>query len=93
MNRSFRSSRPDLLSRLIAFDRRRPNLPFEHAAVFSLGATVLRSAFERQRSPLGRALRVLGGVALIARAASGREGPVRKVRDFAQSGSAMRRGR
>lgn len=61
-----------LLNKLKEFDRRRPSFPGEHLIVATVGASVLRSA--GRRSGVGRMLALLLGGALLARAASGRDG-------------------
>jgi len=61
-----------VLNRLREFDQRRPSFPGEHFIVATVGASLLRSA--ATRSGIGRILSVLIGGALMARAASGRDG-------------------
>jgi hypothetical protein len=67
-----------LLNRLREFDRRRASFPGEHLIVAAVAASMLRSA--RRRSGIGRALALLAGGALLARASSGRDGLARLSR-------------
>ena len=60
-----------LLDRLKRFDDARPSLPGEHW--LALGAAVWLLARPHQ-SPWGRALSIAAGLALVYRAASGRDG-------------------
>jgi uncharacterized membrane protein len=65
----------NLLSRIRAFDQRRASFPGEHLLVAAIGSSLLRSA--ARRSGAGRVLSLLAGGALLARAASGRDGLAR----------------
>ena len=65
----------EILSRLRAFDRRRPGFPGEHFIVAAIGTSLLNSA--RRRGGIGRLVATLAGGALLARAASGRDGLAR----------------
>ena len=65
----------DLLNRIREFDRRRPSFPGEHLIVAAVASCLLISA--RRRRGAGRVLAVLAGGALLARAASGRDGLAR----------------
>jgi uncharacterized membrane protein len=64
-----------LFNRIRQFDQRRPGFPGEHFIVAALGTSLLNSA--RRRSGLGRVLSMVAGGALLARAASGRDGLAR----------------
>ena len=64
-----------LFNRIHEFDRRRPGFPGEHLLVATLGTALLNSA--RRRGGLGRLLATMAGGALLARAASGRDGLAR----------------
>ena len=64
-----------LLNRIREFDQRRPSFPGEHFIVAAAGSALLKSAGRRRG--LGRALALLAGGALLARAASGRDGLAR----------------
>jgi uncharacterized membrane protein len=68
----------NLLQRIRAFDRGRASFPGEHFIVAAVGSSLLMSA--RRRRGLGRALALLAGGALLARAASGRDGLARLAR-------------
>jgi len=68
-----------LLHQLQRFDRQRSGMPGEHWASFGAGLTMLNLA-RRSPSPVFRAVVVAAGVALIWRAASGRDGPVARLR-------------
>ncbi|HEU4458830.1 MAG TPA: hypothetical protein VFR90_06880 [Methylibium sp.] len=65
----------NLMRRLQLADQRRGSLPGEHWATFGLGLGLLRAA-RRSRSPLLRAAGWVGAGLLVARAASGRDGPL-----------------
>ena len=65
----------DLLNRIREFDRRRPSLPGEHFIVAAVASCLLISAGRRRG--VGRVLALLAGGALLARAASGRDGLAR----------------
>ena len=67
-----------LLNKVREFDKRRPGFPGEHFIVATVGASLLRSA--GRRSGIGRVLAMLAGSALMARAASGRDGLPRLAR-------------
>jgi uncharacterized membrane protein len=67
-----------LFNRLRDFDRRRPGFPGEHFIVAALGTSLLNSA--RRRRGVGRVLATVAGGALLARAASGRDGLARLKR-------------
>ena len=69
----------NLLSRIRAFDQRRASFPGEHLIVAAVGSSLFRSAL-RRRSGLGRVLAIAAGGALLARAASGRDGLARLAR-------------
>jgi uncharacterized membrane protein len=66
----------NLVSRIRAYDQRRPSFPGEHLIVAAIGSSLLRSAM-RRRSGVGRLLALVAGGALLARAASGRDGLAR----------------
>lgn len=67
------------LKELQQWDNRRSGFPGEHWLALGAGMLVMRSA-GKSRSLVGRLLgRAMGG-ALIARAATGRDGPLAKVR-------------
>ena len=61
-----------ILNRIREFDQRRPGFPGEHFIVAALGTSLLNAA--RRRGGLWRFLTMAAGSALLARAASGREG-------------------
>jgi uncharacterized membrane protein len=67
-----------LLKRIRNYDRRRSSFPGEHFIVAAVGSSLLKSA-GRKRG-VGRALAMLAGGALLARAASGRDGLARLAR-------------
>jgi uncharacterized membrane protein len=67
-----------LLDTIRNFDRRRPGLPGEHVIVAALGTKLLSLAGRRRGTT--RLLVLLVGVALLARAASGRDGLARIAR-------------
>ena len=69
----------NLVSRIRAFDQRRASFPGEHLIVAAVGSSLLRSAL-RRRTGLGRVLAIVAGGALLARAASGRDGLARLAR-------------
>jgi hypothetical protein len=60
-----------VLTRLQRFDEQRPGIPGEHWLALAAGIWLLT---RRSRSGLGRLASVAGGVALLVRAASGRDG-------------------
>ena len=64
-----------LLNKLREFDRSRTSFPGEHLIVAAVGASMLGSA--RRHTGIGRALALLAGAALLARAGSGRDGLAR----------------
>jgi len=68
-----------LVSRIRAFDRQRASFPGEHLIVAAVGSSLLRSAL-RRRTGVGRVLALVAGGALLARAASGRDGLARLAR-------------
>jgi len=57
------------------FDQKRPSFPGEHFVVGTVGSLLLNAA--RRRSGLAKVAMLAGGVALLARAASGRDGLAR----------------
>jgi len=61
------------LERLRQWDEARPGLPGEHWLAFGLGLFLVT---RRPSHPLARACSVLAGTALLARALSGRDGPI-----------------
>ena len=63
------------LKKIRQFDRNRKGFPGEHFIVGTAGSLLLNSA--RRRSGIGRVLMMLAGGALLARAASGRDGLAR----------------
>jgi hypothetical protein len=67
------------LAALRDFDARRPGLPGEHLLTFGAGTWLLRNA-RRRTSGLTRLLATAAGVALLARALSGRDGVRRLTR-------------
>jgi hypothetical protein len=74
--------------RLRRFDHGRHSLPGEHWATFALGLYFLQ---HRPASALGRVASVVAGVALVARALSGRDGAVAMWRRVALRDSARER--
>jgi uncharacterized membrane protein len=68
-----------LLTKLRAIDSRRPGIPGEHWMVAAAGTSLLRAAFKR-RSTTGRVLLLVAAGALLARAASGRDGVASALR-------------
>ncbi len=66
------------LQRLKRFDAQRPSLPGEHLMTLAAGLGLWRSA--RNRSGWGRAAALAAALALVARAASGRDGVRRFMR-------------
>lgn len=62
----------ELFNRVREFDRRRPGFPGEHFLVAALGTSLLNAA--RRRGGVARVLAGVAGGALLARAASGRDG-------------------
>jgi hypothetical protein len=72
---SFENPMSDLLNRIREFDRHRPSFPGEHLIVAAVASCLLISAGRRRG--VGRVLAVLAGGALLARAASGRDGLAR----------------
>lgn len=64
---------PRPLQQLKDWDDRRPSFPGEHWLVLAAGVAVLLAA-RRSPSPIVRALGSVAGGALLARAASGRDG-------------------
>lgn len=69
---------PDKLQDLKKWDDRRPSFPGEHWLALGAGMLVMRSA-GRSRSFLGRMAGRALGAALMARAATGRDGPLGKL--------------
>ena len=69
-----------LLSSIRKFDQSRPSFPGEHFIVGALGSSLLASAARRRG--FGRLLALLVGGALVARAASGRDGLARKAQQL-----------
>jgi uncharacterized membrane protein len=67
-----------LLNRIQEFDRRRPSFPGEHWIVAAVGSWLLRSSGRRRG--IARVLTLVAGGALLARAASGRDGLARLTR-------------
>jgi hypothetical protein len=65
-----------LLERLQRLDDARPSIPGEHWMTLGVGLWLLA---RRPASPLGRLACAAAGVALIYRAASGRDGLVRRI--------------
>jgi uncharacterized membrane protein len=61
-----------ILQNLRDFDRSRKSLPGEHMIVATVGSFLLNAA--RRRSGLSRVAMMVAGGALLARAASGRDG-------------------
>ena len=70
--------RQDFLGRLKRADDARPGIPGEHWVVGGLGALLLLSA-GRRGSFVGRFLKRALGAALLARAASGRQGALAEL--------------
>lgn len=68
----------DKLQDFKQWDNRRPSFPGEHWLALGAGMLVMRSA-GRSRSFLGRMAGRALGAALMARAASGRDGPLGKL--------------
>ena len=66
-----------MLNRIREFDRNRKSFPGEHFVVGAAGSLLLNSA--RRRSGLARIAMMLAGSALLARAASGRDGVARLI--------------
>ena len=73
-----------LLRRIRDFDQRRPGFPGEHFIVAAVGSSLMKSAGRRRG--VGRLLALLAGGALLARAASGRDGLARLGRSRRPSG-------
>ena len=67
-----------IIQRLRDFDQRRPSLPGEHFIVGAVGSMLINAA--RRRTGVGRILALVAGGALLARAASGRDGLARIAR-------------
>ncbi|NMM75749.1 hypothetical protein [Acidovorax sp. SRB_24] len=67
----------DKLKDLQRWDERRPGFPGEHSLALGAGLLVMRRA-GRSRSLVGRMLGRTLGTALLARAATGRDGPLGK---------------
>jgi hypothetical protein len=61
------------------FDARRPSLPGEHWLTFAAGVALLALAARGMRRGGGTAA-LLAGLGLVARAASGRDGPIARLR-------------
>lgn len=66
------------LHQLQQWDQRRPGFPGEHWLALGAGLLAMRRA-GRSRSLIGRLLGRTLGTALVARAASGRDGPLAKL--------------
>ena len=64
---------PSPIDRLLAFDAQRDSLPGEHWLGFGLGAYLL---LRRRRSVTGRLLSLAAGAVFVARALTGRDGPL-----------------
>lgn len=77
------------LKKIKRYDDARPGIPGEHLLVLGAGL-VLWLASRRHRSALVRAAGLLGGTALVTRAASGRDGLSKWVR-LLPVGSGIRR--
>jgi hypothetical protein len=71
--------KPSLLQELKQIDERRPSFPGEHPLVLGAGVALLLNA-PRRASWLGRALTFAAGLALVYRGASGRDGPLARLR-------------
>lgn len=67
-----------LLRKFRNYDQRRSSFPGEHFIVAAVGSSLMKSAGRRRG--IGRALALLAGGALLARAASGRDGLARLMR-------------
>jgi uncharacterized membrane protein len=80
---------PPALQQLKDWDERRPSFPGEHWLVLAAGVAVLLAA-RRSPSPLVRALGSAAGGALLARAASGRDG-LAKVLTYVPVGKLLSR--
>ena len=80
---------PRPLQQLKNWDDRRPSFPGEHWLVLAAGVAVLLAA-RRSPSPLVRALGSVAGGALLARAASGRDG-LAKVLTYVPVGKLLSR--
>ena len=78
-----------VLRKLKRADDARPGFPGEHWLVLGAGLAAWLVT-RRHRSPAVRALGLLGGTALVGRAASGREG-VSKVLRYLPVGAGIRR--
>ncbi len=68
----------ETLKKVAQFDRTRKGFPGEHFIVAAVGSMLLNAA--RRRTGVGRWLALLAGGALLARAASGRDGLARLSR-------------
>jgi uncharacterized membrane protein len=66
------------LDRLRRLDEQRPGLPGEHWLALGAGLWLLKRG---PRSTLGRLLSMAAGAALVARAASGRDGLLQRLRE------------
>jgi uncharacterized membrane protein len=80
---------PQPLQQLKDWDERRPSFPGEHWLVLAAGVAALLAA-RRSPSPLIRALGSVAGGALLARAASGRDG-LAKVLTYVPVGKLLSR--
>lgn len=80
---------PQPLQQLKDWDDRRPSFPGEHWLVLAAGVAVLLAA-RRSTSPIVRALGPVAGGALLARAASGRDG-LAKVLTYVPLGKLLSR--
>ena len=74
---------PSLLRQLKRRDEQRAGVPGEHWAVFGTGLSVLGWARGR-RSPLLRTAATAVGVLMLIRAATGRDGPLQRLRQSRQ---------
>ena len=77
-------SRPTALDRLRKFDEKRPGVPGEHWFAFATGMYFL---LRRRRTVMGRLTSAATGVAMIARAVSGRDGALAVMRRARAEGS------
>jgi hypothetical protein len=80
---------PQPLQQLKDWDDRRPSFPGEHWLVLAAGVAVLLAA-RRSPSPVVRAIGSVAGSALLARAASGRDG-LAKVLTYVPVGKLLSR--
>ncbi|NML15667.1 hypothetical protein [Azohydromonas caseinilytica] len=68
-----------LIRQLKAFDDRRPSVPGEHFVAFGTGTALLLRG-RRSASPVLRTLACAGGLLLMARGLSGRDGLLARLR-------------